>query len=106
MKAIELVAEQLYDGSADVEMNEPLSEGNGQEDISSSISNKSTGSSLDAQNEELQMKFLVTGTSSRQHHSGRKKVVCIHIFEKTDHKKKIRKWNLTEIDFLLDPGKF
>lgn len=32
---------------------------------------------MDPGNVEFQMKFLVTGTSNRPHHSGKKKVVCI-----------------------------
>ena len=79
MKAIELVADQLFDENADVEMKEPPAEGLCQENTSSSTNNL-TGSSIDTRNEEFQMKFAVTGTSSRQHHSGRKKVVCISIF--------------------------
>jgi len=75
MKAIELVADQLYEENADVEMKEPSTEGISQESTSSSTN--ITGSSIDTRNEEFQMKFAVTGTSSRQHHSGRKKVVCI-----------------------------
>lgn len=76
MKAIELVADQLFDETADVEMKEPPAEGTCQESAPSS--NNLTGPSIDTRNEEFQMKFAVTGTSSRQHHSGRKKVVRIH----------------------------
>jgi len=72
MKAIELVADQLFDETADVEMKEPPAEGTCQESAPSS--NNLTGPSIDTRNEEFQMKFAVTGTSSRQHHSGRKKV--------------------------------
>lgn len=77
MAAIEQVSERLYDtGSTDVDM-PSVSEENDLESSASaqSLTNQLLSSPMDPGNEEFQMKFRVTGTSSRPHHSGKKKVV-------------------------------
>lgn len=78
MAAIEHVAERLHTDpdSNDVDM-PAVSEDNDLKGSSSplSLSNKMVSSPMDAGNDEFQMKFLVTGTSNRPHHSGKKKVV-------------------------------
>lgn len=77
MAAIERVSEKLYDtGSTDVEMQSVAEENDLKGSASThSLTNKILTSPMDPGNEEFQ-KFMVTGTSSRQHHSGKKKVVC------------------------------
>nr|CAH0105258.1 unnamed protein product [Daphnia galeata] len=77
MVAIEHVAARLHadPDNTDVEM-PPVYEENDLKNSSSpsSLSNKMLSSPMDAGNAELQMKFLITGTSNRPHHSGKKKV--------------------------------
>ena len=82
MAAIEHVAERLHADpeNTDVEM-PPASEESDIKSSSSSplsLSSKLVSSPMDAGNDEFQMKFLVTGTSNRPHHSGKKKVVCVY----------------------------
>ena len=84
MVAIEHVAARLHadPDNTDVDM-PPVCEENDLKNSSSpsSLSNKMLSSPMDAGNAELQMKFLITGTSNRPHHSGKKKVVrkSIHL---------------------------
>lgn len=75
MAAIERVSEKLYDtGSTDVEMQSVAEENDLKSSTSThSLTNKILTSPMDPGNEEFQ-KFMVTGTSNRQHHSGKKKV--------------------------------
>ena len=78
MAAIEHVSERLYDSeSTDVDMSSVPEEKDQLKESSStsSLTNSMVSSPMDPENEKFQMKFLVTGTSSRQHHSGKKKVV-------------------------------
>ncbi len=82
MAAIEHVSERLHADpeSTDVDMPAVSEESDIKSASSSplSLSNKLVSSPIDAGNDEFQMKFLVTGTSNRPHHSGKKKVVRIH----------------------------
>lgn len=81
MAAIEHVAERLHADteSTDVDMSVVSDESDSKSSSSPlSLSNKLVSSPMDPGNDEFQMKFLVTGTSNRPHHSGKKKVVCIH----------------------------
>ena len=90
MAAIEHVAERLHETeSNDVEMRSPVNEEirdmkTLSYDMKSNSSNsptlsmnKFTQSPVEAENKEFQAKFSAIGTSSRPHHSGKKKVVCI-----------------------------
>lgn len=78
MAAIENVSERLFDSeSTDVDMSSVPDEKDQvlkESSSSSSLSSGMVSSPMDPENEKFQKKFLVTGTSSRQHHSGRKKV--------------------------------
>lgn len=99
MAAIEFVSDKLYtdaDGG-DVEMKSTsVSEGSDASGLGASSQLSASNSKLvgagsagggggggggggvvDPDNEELQIKFSVTGTSSRPHHSGKRKVVRI-----------------------------
>ena len=79
MAAIENVSERLFDSeSTDVDMSSVPDEKDQvlkESSSSSSLSSGMVSSPMDPENEKFQKKFLVTGTSSRQHHSGKKKVV-------------------------------
>lgn len=79
MAAIEHVSERLHDtGSTDVEMPAVSEESDLKSSASAqSLTNNLLSSPMDPGNEEFQMKFMVTGTSNRPHHSGKKKVVRI-----------------------------
>lgn len=88
MAAIEHVAELLHESeSTDVEMRSPGNEESDRKVLSSSMKDTSstsptasvkfTQSPVEAENKEFQAKFSAIGTSSRPHHSGKKKVVRI-----------------------------
>lgn len=89
MEAIEYVAERLYDtDSTDVEMksgsvSEGGSRGSGSatsgkgSQLTLSLTNKLVSSPISQGNDDFHMKFSVTGTSSRPHHSGKRKVVWV-----------------------------
>ncbi|XP_046649861.1 RAC serine/threonine-protein kinase-like [Daphnia pulicaria] len=77
MVAIEHVAARLHTDtdSTDVDMPAVCEENDLKNSSSpSSLSNKMVSSPMDSGNDEFQMKFLITGTSNRPHHSGKKKV--------------------------------
>lgn len=88
MAAIENVSERLFDSeSTDVDMScvpEEKDQMLKESSSSSSLSSSMVSSPMDPENEKFQKKFLVTGTSSRQHHSGRKKVVCTNYIQLVD----------------------
>jgi len=83
MIAIEHVAARLHTDTDSTDVDMPaVSDENDPKNSSSpsSLSNKMVSSPIDAGNDEFQMKFLITGTSNRPHHSGKKKVVRKSIY--------------------------
>lgn len=76
MAAIEHVADRLHADAENIDVDMPAAseDGDPKSSPSSSLSNKLVSSPMDSGNDEFQ-KFLVTGTSNRPHHSGKKKVV-------------------------------
>lgn len=94
MAAIEHVAEHLHETeSNDVEMRSPMNEDtrdmktlsydmkNASSSSPTSSLNKFAQSPVEAENKEFQAKFSAIGTSSRPHHSGKKKVVRISLYQ-------------------------